>query len=215
MDNGGLHAADGRPSFAAVSAVIHGRGGPPGGVADPALRYVGDGADGATVQIRGPPMGLGPSGEEDALLNCTDSIALRRPLPMPGEVHTVATEYSGALRRRSGAREGAISACVDAPADAGPAGSDGAPHSKTNEVSNMHPSSCITRASSCAGSDGIANLQRDTDIWGAPAGVRGAVDLRAVEVGDACANAAADSAWHGRERRGGADEATQPGDQWP
>ncbi len=209
-DTGGVHAAGGGPSRAAVGEEIRGRGSSPGRAGVPPIRHYNDGNSAAAVRIRGPTSGLGPVGEEGALSSCLDHSVLRRPLPMPGEVLVGATVRGEASRRHSKDSRDVMSAFVERPADAEPAGGDSVPHPKTNEVAKIHRSSWGTQAGSGAGSSDVVSLSvEQVDLY-TVAGEKGAVERRAVVAGDAGANAAANSAWHGRECCGGADVVAQP-----
>ncbi len=212
---GNLHIAGGANNCGAVGAEIHGRSSSPGTAIASAPQGIGGTAGGSTVLIRGPPMGLGAQGESAALLERAEGVAKRRPSPMPGEAPMSARERIAAVRRRINDRAVVNAAHVDNLATDKTAGGDDAMRKKTIEVSKMHLSSWRIRESSCASSSKTADLTGKTDFRGAPAGEEDAIDIRAVEVGDARANAAADRAWHGREAQGVAGGVTQPGDRLP
>ncbi len=183
---GDLHAADDGKSYAAVGAVIRGQGSPPGAAGASAPQGIGDSTDGATEQIRGPTMGLGARRENAALSEHRGGVAKRRPSPAPGGALMTASERIAAIRRRLGARAAVEVEHMAVPATEAAAGGDDELRSKTKEVSKIHYSSWGIEESSCASS---------SLTYGAR---------------DARAHAAADSAWHGRERRDEAGEVTQP-----
>ncbi len=183
---GDVHAAGGSSSHAAVGAVIRGRGSSPGAAGNPAPQGIGDSTSDTTVQIRGPPLGLGAWRVNAALSERAEGVARRRPLPWPGEAPMSATERIAAIRRRLCARAAANVEHADIPAAEVTAGGDDKLRIKSNEDSNMHLSSWVEEESNCASSsvtDGVS---------------------------DARAHAAAVSAWHGRERRSEAGEVTRP-----